>query len=71
MSLTQSTAKDWSGPKTRRSLDLLQASGRILMTLDKGVASLLLESQFLALFLIQIGVPKNPKAARIWFSKKR
>jgi hypothetical protein len=26
---------------------------------------------FLALFLIQIGVPKNPKASRIWFSKKR
>jgi hypothetical protein len=27
--------------------------------------------EFLALFLIQIGVPTKPKAARIWFSRKR
>ncbi len=31
--------------------------------------SLLYES--LARFLIQIGVPRKPKAARIWFSRKR
>jgi hypothetical protein len=27
--------------------------------------------EFLALFLIQIGVPTKPKASRIWFSRKR
>jgi hypothetical protein len=27
--------------------------------------------QSLALFLIQIGVPKKPKAFRIWFSRNR
>jgi hypothetical protein len=27
--------------------------------------------EFLALFLIQMGVPTNPNASRIWFSKKR
>ena len=40
-------------------------AGRIL-----GCAELqLYESR--ALFLIQIGVPTKPKAARIWFSRKR
>jgi hypothetical protein len=27
--------------------------------------------EFLARFLIQIGVPMKPKASRIWFSRKR
>lgn len=36
------------------------------------VAFLLANSTFLrARFLIQIGVPTNPKALRIWFSRKR
>ena len=50
---------------------MMHGPGKAVQEFNANAANCGAAGQSLARFLIQMGVPTNPKARRIWFSKNR